>query len=191
MKVIKGNSIPADADLDEPIVLQESSHEQAWASNAVCLQVMTNFGARYKKIPTYESTGKVTQPLQARAGNGPTEKFFADVMSPVKGHIVDIKEIAQNWMTTSWMFGLMPKRIFAGLPPNCAAMLRVLAYGEIEVYSFSTESFFKHLKAKSIAVPSTIAEYEQALELTLHVPVCIPKYKRAFPCGMLSPVRRQ
>ena len=144
-------------------MLEESSHQKAWADNSVCLQVLTNFGARYKKVPTCETSGKVTQPFQARAGNEPTEKFFADVVAPVKGSIVDISEFAVNWMSTSWMFGVLPKRTFAGLPPNSAACFRALVYGEIEVYTFSTVDFLTKLKQKNMAVATTVTELEQAL----------------------------
>ncbi|CAE7864568.1 Tnr, partial [Symbiodinium necroappetens] len=163
MKVVKGNAIPSDADLSTSFVLQECSHVKTWSDNAVCLQVLTNFGARYKKANGYEQAGKVTQPFQQRGGNEATEKFFGDVLAPVKASIVDISEFAQNWMTTSWMFGLQPKRIMAGLPPNCAACLRVLVYGEIEIYTFSTLSFLAALKEKGITVPSSTAELEQAV----------------------------
>ena len=162
MKILKANSIPSDCSLDTAFVLEESSHQKAWAENSVCLQVLTNFGARYKKVPACETSGKVTQPFQARAGNEPAEKFFSDLVAPVRGSIVDISEFAANWMTTSWMFGVLPKRTFAGLPPNSAGCFRALVYGELDVYTFSTVDFLSKLKQKQMVLPTTVAELEQA-----------------------------
>ena len=163
MKILKGNVIPADACLATPFVMQENASLDAWASNPTCLQVLTNFGARYKKVASCEETGKVAQPFQAKSGREPTEKFFESVVAPVANYIVDISEYAQNWMAASWMFGQMPKRAFAGHAPNCAAMLRMLSYGEMEVYTFSTLDFLKALAGKGMRVPTNSSELEQAM----------------------------
>ena len=108
--------------------------------------------------------GKVSQPLGAKAGKEATEKFFSDVMSPIKCKIVDLSEIAQNWMTTSWMLGLQPKRSLINRAPNSAAFLRVLVFREVDIFAFSTADFLAACKEKCSEVPSTTSEMEEAEE---------------------------
>ncbi|CAE7334150.1 unnamed protein product [Symbiodinium pilosum] len=164
MKILESNSISSDADLSLPFVLRKSSHLQAWTSQPILLQTMTNFGARYKKTAGFDVTGKVTMPYVARAGKEVTEKFFADVVSPVQEKIVDISEFAPGWMGTSWMYGLSPKTSFAGLSPNSAAFLKVLLYGELDMYCLGVADVLDAFKSAKLSIPKTSAELEQALE---------------------------
>ena len=78
VRVVKGNMLPSDFDATKPFVLGESCHVSAWANNPTCLQILTNFGSRYKKTPTIEECGKVNQPLQPKAGNEQTETLFGE-----------------------------------------------------------------------------------------------------------------
>eukprot|EP00913_Durusdinium_trenchii_P011745 g11031.t1 len=146
------NNVQDSMDLSEPFVLSKSSLYAAWTNNATLLQVMTNFGARYKKSPSLDSTGKVAQPFATKQGKEPTEKFFGDAMMLVRKSIVDISEHTPNWMSTSWMFGLAPKRVFIGFAPNCAAMLRCLMYGEVEVFCLPVAKFVQAVKDKHPSV---------------------------------------
>ncbi|CAE7038483.1 Tnr [Symbiodinium sp. CCMP2456] len=164
IKIIKANCMPSDIDLSKPAVIEESSHVAAWNNHAVCLQVMTNFGSRYKKVPLAEEQGKVNQPFQAKAGKEATEVMFAELVKPINKSIIDLSEVAQSWNNTSWMFGLLPKRVFLGCMPNQAACLRIMVYGELETYMFGISSFLAALKTMGLAVPSTAAELEKALE---------------------------
>ena len=110
MKVLKANSISSDADLSVPLILESCSHVQEWSSNAALLQVMTNFGARYKKTPNFDTLGKITQPFAPKAGKEPTEKLFMSIMNPVKGKIVDLSAFAASWMSANWVTGFLDVR---------------------------------------------------------------------------------
>ena len=162
MMVVEGNAISNDRDLSEPFVLKKSSHIHSWAGNAIVLQTMTNFGARHKKAPDFESTGKLSQPFVTKAGREVSEKCFTDIVSPVKAKIVDLEKVAPGWSTTSWMFALAPKRSFITFSPNSAAFLRVLMYGDVEVYTLSVQSFMEGLQTASVAEPKTTSELEEA-----------------------------
>ena len=171
VKILECNSIPNDTDLSLPFVIRKSTHLQAWTSQAILLQTMTNFGARYKKTAGFDTSGKVTTPYVARAGKEVTEKFFADVIAPVQGNIVDISEFAPGWMATSWMYGLSAKTSFAGLSPNSAAFLRVLLYGELDMYCLSVAATMDAFKSAKLSIPKTTAEFEQAISFPRPIPM--------------------
>ena len=159
---LDGNTIPSDHDIGLPCVLKKSSHVTTWAGSAVVLQTLTNFGARYKKSPGFDDLHKLSTPFVAKAGKEPTEKLFADIMLNVKGKIVDVEAVAPQWMSTSWMMGLAPKTSFIGLCPNSAAFLRVLSYGDVEVYCMSMVDFMKGVTAAGTAAPKSTSELEEA-----------------------------
>ena len=182
MKILESNSISSDADLSLPFVLRKSSHLQAWTSQPILLQTMTNFGARYKKTAGFGVTGKVTMPYVARAGKEVTEKFFADVVSPAQEKIVDISEFAPGWMGTSWMYGLSPKTSFAGLSPNSAAFLKVLLYGELDMYCLGVADVLDAFKSAKLSIPKTSAELEQALSCSRpHTPHPLNEWLINYP----------
>ena len=165
MKVLEGDTIPGGQNLSMPFVIKKCSHIQTWSGNPVVLQTMTNFGARHKKFPLFETQGKLASPFIAKAGREPSEKCFMDIAAPVKTKIIDMEPIAPGWSSTSWMFALAPKRTFVSLSPNSAAFLRVLMYGDVEIYTLSVQSFLDGLKNASVAVPNTTTELEEALQL--------------------------
>ena len=164
MKVVTGNALPADLDLSIPMVLKESNLQQSWSSHAVVLQVMKNFGSRYKKSDSFMTTGKVNQPFVAKAGKEQTEKFMGDCVWHLQEakKILDVSEFAANWMTTSWMFGMSPKMSFIGFAPNCAACLRCLSYGEMDVTTVRVDILLQKLKEIGSKVPSKATELEEA-----------------------------
>ena len=162
MKVEKADSISSGTDLSLPLILESCSHVQEWSGNAALLQVMTNFGARYKKTPNFDTLGKITQPLAPKAGKEATEKLFMSIMNPVNGKIVDLSAFAASWMAASWIFGCAPKRCFASFAPNCAACLRVLMYGEIEVFALPATGILQALKDAGLHSPTTMTELEEA-----------------------------
>ncbi|OLP85976.1 Tenascin-R [Symbiodinium microadriaticum] len=164
VKTCKQDALTSDMDVTQPLVLEKGKHVGTWANTATCLQVLTNFGGRYKKVPNIEELGKVNQPFQAKAGKEPTELFFNELLKSVKPYLVDLSEVASAWTTTSWMFGLLPKRIFIQATPNCAAMLRTLQYGEVEIYLFPILHFVSALKTAGMTVPSSFSELEKAVE---------------------------
>ncbi|CAE7630094.1 unnamed protein product [Symbiodinium necroappetens] len=163
IKALDGNTIPSDHDIGLPCVLKKSSHVTTWAGSAVVLQTLTNFGARYKKSPGFDDLHKLSTPFVAKAGKEPTEKLFADIMLNVKGKIVDAEAVAPQWMSTSWMMGLAPKTSFIGLCPNSAAFLRVLSYGDVEVYCMSMVDFMKGVTAAGTAAPKSTSELEEMI----------------------------
>ena len=165
MKAVKSNTLPADMDVSTPLILKECAHVSTWVNNPTSLQILTNFGSRYKKVPTIEETGKVNQPMVAKAGNEQAEALFGEILNPVSKLLIDMSAIAQNWASTSWMFGMLPRRVLVGMNPNMAACLRLLSYGEVEVYSFSVSEFAAALKKNGLQVPASLTELEQAIVL--------------------------
>ena len=134
-------------------------------SNPTVLQVLKNFGSRYKKVPAMAECGKVTQPYQPKGGLEPTKKFFQDLTANLREQTVDISEFAPAWNQTSWMFGLEPKRNLMGFMPNCAACFRCLAYGEMEVYCIPTLALLskmKEVQGPGGQIPVKATELEEA-----------------------------
>ena len=166
MKILtQVNALPADTNLSEPFVIQKSSLVEQWCSNPTVLQVLKNFGSRYKKVPAMAECGKVTQPYQPKGGLEPTEKFFQDLTANLREQTVDISEFAPAWNQTSWMFGLEPKRNLMGFMPNCAACFRCLAYGEMEVYCIPTLALLskmKEVQRPGGQIPVKATELEEA-----------------------------
>ena len=162
IKELDMNSIPADHDLGVPCILKKSSSVATWAGSTVVLQTLTNFGARYKKKPGFEHLNKITSPFIAKAGKEPTEKMFMEIMQNVKDKIVNVEPVAPQWMGTSWLMGLGPKTSFIGLCPNSAAFLRVLSYGDMEVFCMSIVDFMKGLGAAGTQIPKSTSEVEEA-----------------------------
>ena len=164
VRVFTCGAIPGDADLSEPFIIsKENTLLQAWSSSPVVLQVLKNFGSRYKKVPSLQETGKVTQPYVVKGGKEQTEKLFTDLTANLKEKklIVDVSECAANWMSTSWMFGLEPKRTFVAATPNSAAYFRCLAYGEVEMFCIPALAFCNVLKDNAMPVPTKMSELEE------------------------------
>ena len=157
--------VPGDWDMAKPLVIQVSAAFGAFSSNANVVQVMTNYGSRYKKANGFDEEQKTSQVLMAKQGKEEAERFYSEVIKAKKDFIIDISACSRTWMTTSWLFGHAPSQCGAGLSANSAALLRVLMFGSMEVYTAPVADLVAALK--SIGKPTPKVSDLEATILTL------------------------
>ena len=125
-------SLPRDMDLDSPAVITCSL--DAWVTQPVMQQVLASWGTRYKRIPTFLSENKVSATLAVKQGKEVAETFFEALCKNIQEKAVDMTTLSASWNSTSWLWGYSGVYDHVGTAPNCGALFRMVALGEVHTY---------------------------------------------------------
>ena len=128
--------------MDAPWVLRGSAAPavSTWKSSSKIALKLSEFAANYKKSSTFKLDGRAQAPLAPKNGREETEALLSRMIK--EDCKLDISSVpgGTDFMATVWHWGADAKLSGAYLAPNCAAMLKLVAMGEIQVVLFELKN---------------------------------------------------
>ena len=134
----------------KPVLLAEVPAFKTWAAKEETHNCMTNYAGQFKKMTDYKETQRTQGPVKDKACAAIALKAF-ESFAPTSEQQVDITTVSGggSFAKQLWMWGWSESMSRASFAPQCAALLRTLHGGHIEVYMTSTSEFVRWLHGKT------------------------------------------
>lgn len=123
---------------------------KSWRNHAGLALQLSEFAGHYRQSGSFKTEGKAMSPVLRGQGKQETENLFATLFSSQM--VLDISKVAEGgaFMNNIWYWGYDAKLSLAHFPPNAAAMVRVVAAGELRIICFNATVVARVMRTRNM-----------------------------------------
>ena len=147
----EGADFDYDQHIDHPWLLKKSGSVTTWRNSASVAMKLAEFAGGYKRTPTFKQDGRSQGIMAPKQGKEETQALIDAIFNPKTLDLSAVPTAAES-MSAIWYWGYDPKLCGAALPPNGAAMLRILVMGEVFIMAFEVAKVMTVMKEASLPV---------------------------------------
>ena len=130
----------ADWRFSWPWVLEASDSAKVCISEAKLSKALSFWGAQYKKTMAQSKLAQVTYPVDVKMGLADVSAFFEEIIPAADKPDISPVPGGKAFMDSAWLFGCSSDMKQTGFLPNHAALLKMLAVGEVRHVLFEWKS---------------------------------------------------